>query len=138
MTELLTSINWLGVLSAFIPYFMLGALWFTLFFKKQYAISLGKENSMPEKPAPIFIIGPAICSLIITITTAILIYAININSYQSAIEFAFVIGLGYLVANTMNIAINPNIPKPIMYGIISGAYHLVGIIIVCIIIFAMK
>ncbi|MCR1027057.1 DUF1761 domain-containing protein [Cellulophaga baltica] len=138
MTELLTSINWLGVLSAFIPYFMLGALWFTLFFKKQYAISLGKENSMPEKPAPIFIIGPAICSLIITITTAILIYALNINSYQSAIEFAFVIGLGYLVANTMNIAINPNIPKPIMYGIISGLYHLVGIIIVCIIIFAMK
>ncbi|MGS0527030.1 DUF1761 domain-containing protein [Zobellia nedashkovskayae] len=138
MTELLPSINWLGVLAAFIPYFMLGALWFTLLFKKQYAISLGKENSMPEKPAPIFIIGPAICSLIITITTAILIYALNINSYQSSIEFAFVIGLGYLVANTMTIAINPNIPKPIMYGIISGAYHLVGIVIVCIIIFAMK
>ncbi|MGA9637856.1 DUF1761 domain-containing protein [Flavobacterium sp.] len=138
MTKLLTSINWLAVLSAFIPYFMLGALWFTLLFKKQYAISLGKENSMPEKPAPIFIIGPAICSLIITITTAILIYALNIDSYQSAIEFAFIIGIGYLVANTMNIAINPNIPKPILYGIISGAYHLVGIIMVCIIIFAMK
>ncbi|QCX37382.1 DUF1761 domain-containing protein [Aureibaculum algae] len=138
MTELLTSINWLGVLAAFIPYFMLGALWFTLLFKNQYAISLGKENSMPEKPAPIFIIGPAICSLIVTITTAILIYALNIDSYQSAIEFAFIIGFGYLVANTMNIAINPNIPNPIMYGIISGAYHLVGIIIVCIIIFAMK
>ncbi len=138
MTELFTSINWLGVLLGFIPYFMIGALWFTLLFKKQYAISLGKENSMPERPAPIFIIGPAICSLIITIATAVLIYALSIDSYQSAVEFAFVIGLGYLVANTMNIAINPNIPKPIMYGIISGAYHLVGIIIVSTIIFAMK
>ena len=138
MTELFTSISWLGVLAAFIPYFILGALWFTLFFKKPYAISLGKENNMPEKPAPIFIIGPAICSLSITITTAILIYALNINSYQSVLEFAFIIGLGYLVANTMNIAINPNIPKPIMYGIISGTYHLAGIIMVSIIIYAMK
>lgn len=138
MTELFTSINWLGVLSAFVPYFMLGALWFTLLFKKQYAISLGKENDMPEKPAPIFIIGPAICSLVITITTAILIYALNIDTYQTAIEFALIVGLGYLVANTVNIAINPNIPKPILYGIISGSYHLVGIIIVSIIIFAMK
>jgi len=138
MTKLLTSINWFGVLLAFVPYFILGALWFTLLFKRHYMISLGKENSMPEKPRPIFIIGPAICTLIITITSAILIYSLNINSYQSTIEFAFIIGIGYLVANTLNIAINPNIPKPIMYGIISGSYHLVGIIIVCIIIYTTK
>lgn len=138
MTDLFTSINWLDVLIAFVPYFILGALWFTLFFKKQYAISLGKENNLPEKPAPIFIIGPAICSLIITIATAILMNALNISSYQSASAFGMVVGMGYLVANTMNIAINPNIPKPIQYGIISGAYHLVGILMVCLILFAMK
>jgi len=138
MTKLLTSINWFGVLLAFVPYFILGALWFTLLFKRLYMISLGKENSMPEKFRPIFIIGPAICTLIITITSAILIYSLNINSYQSTIEFAFIIGIGYLIANTLNIAINPNIPKPIMYGIISGSYHLVGIIIVCIIIYTTK
>ncbi|SOE22491.1 Protein of unknown function [Spirosomataceae bacterium TFI 002] len=138
MTTLLTSINWLGVIAAFVPYFLLGALWFTLLFPKQYSVSLGKENSMPSKPAPIFIIGPAVCSLIITITTAILIYDLQIDNYGSAIEFGLIVGLGFLVANTMNIAINPNIPRPILYGIISGAYHLVGIVMVCTIIFAMK
>jgi hypothetical protein len=117
---------------------MLGALWFTLFFKKQYAKSLGKENDLPQKPAPIFIIGPAVCSLVITITTSILIYALNITSISNAIDFAFVIGLGFLVANTINIAINPNMPRPIHYGIISGAYHLTGISIVSIVIVAMK
>lgn len=134
----LSNLNWISVLIAFVAYFMLGALWFTLFFKKQYAISLGKENQLPEKPAPLFIIGPALCSLVITIANAILFYALNIQSYSSALEFSFVVGIGYLVANTVNIAINPNIPNPIHYGIISGSYHLTGIVIVNIILTAMR
>lgn len=138
MTDSISEIKWLGVLVAFVPYFMLGALWFTLLFKKQYLFSLGKENEPAQKPAPIFIIGPAICSLVITITTATLMYALKIDSYQSALELGSIVGVGYLVANTVNIAINPNIPKPIFYSVISGAYHLAGILIVCMVLFAMK
>lgn len=138
MISQLSHLNWVSVAIAFVAYFMLGALWFTLFFKKQYAISLGKKNEPQQKPAPIFIIGPAICSLVITIASAILIYALNITSISNAIEFAFVVGIGFLVANTINIAINPNMPRPIHYGIISGAYHLTGILIVSIILVAMK
>lgn len=138
MISQLSNLNWISVLIAFVAYFILGALWFTLLFKKQYAISLGKENDLPQKPAPIFIIGPAICSLVITIASALLIYALNLSSISSAIEFALVVGLGFLVANTINIAINPNMPRPMHYGIISGAYHLTGILIVSIILVAMK
>lgn len=138
MIQSFTAINWLGVLAAFIPYFMLGALWFTVLFKKQYLISLGKENATPQKPAPIFIVGPAVCCFVITLATALLVYALGISSYASTIELAFVIGIGFLAANTVNIAINPNIPKPLLYGLISGAYHFVGILIVCVVLFAMK
>lgn len=137
MISLLANLNWISVLLAFVAYFLLGALWFTLFFSKQYKISLGRENeTLPNKP--IFIVGPAICSLVITIASAILIYALNIQSFGDAMEFALIVGVGYLVANTVNIAINPNIPRPILYGIISGSYHLVGILIVSAILVAMK
>ena len=138
MISQLSNINWISIAVAFFAYFFLGAMWFTLLFKKQYAISLGKENQLPAKPAPIFIIGPAVCSLVITITSAILMYALGIDTYGKAIEFAFIIGIGYLVANTINIAINPNMPNPIHYSIISGAYHLTGILVVCLILVAMK
>lgn len=138
MINQFANLNWISVLVAFVAYFVLGALWFTLLFKKQYAISLGKENQLPEKPAPIFIIGPALCSLVITIANAILFYALDIESFSTALEFSLVVGIGYLVANTVNIAINPNIPNPIHYGIISGSYHLTGIIIVNIILTAMR
>ena len=138
MFNVLAEISWFSVLMAFVPYFLLGALWFTLFFSKPYRISLGKENEEPQKPAPIFIIGPAFCCLIITIASAILIYALKINSYENAMIFAAITGVGFLVANTVNIAINPNIPRPLLYGLISGAYHFVGMMIVCIVLVAMK
>ncbi len=137
MIHYFSAINWVSVVIAFAVYCILGALWFTQFFKKPYAISLGKENQLPEKPAPIFIIGPAICSLLITIATALLMVALHIETYQTAMVFAGIVGVGYLFANTVNIAINPNIPKPILYGIISGMYHLVCITLVCVIIVAM-
>ena len=138
MFHVLAEISWFSVLLAFVPYFLLGALWFTLFFSKAYRISLGKENEEPQKPAPIFIIGPAVCCLIITVASAILIYVLKINSYENALIFALITGVGYLAANTVNIAINPNIPRPLLYGLISGTYHIAGMLIVSIILIAMK
>lgn len=130
MMQAISSLNWFGVLLAYVPYFLLGALWFTVLFKKQYAISLGRENEQQQNLAPIFIVGPALCMLVITLTSALLLNALAINSYQDALLFGLIVGVGYLVANTVNIAINPNIPRPLLYGAISGAYHLVGIVIV--------
>lgn len=137
MIQFISAVNWFGVLLAFIAYSVLGALWFTLFFKKQYAKSLGKEHEKLQNSAPIFFIGPALCSLLITITSSLLMHALEIDSYVEGLEFALIVGVGYLFSNTVNIAINPNMPKPIPYGLISGFFHLVGILIVCSIIVAM-
>lgn len=137
MINQLANLNWISVIIAFVVYNVVGVLWFTLFFTKPYKISLGKENeTLPNKP--IFIVGPAICTLVVTIVSANLMYILNIQSFSEALGFSLFIGLGYLVANTTNIAINPNIPRPILYSIISGSYHLVGIVLVGIIIVAMK
>lgn len=133
----LSNLNWLAVTAGFFTFFLLGYVWYVLFFAKQYKISLGKENqTLPN--APIFIIGPAICSVLYIITSAILIYALHINTYAAALEFSLIIGMGFFVSNTVNIAINPNIPKPFLYGLISGSYFLVGIILVNTILVAMK
>ncbi|MCF6404107.1 DUF1761 domain-containing protein [Chitinophaga filiformis] len=137
MISQLANLNWISVLVAFLGYFLLGALWFTLFFSKQYRISLGRENETLQNK-PIFIVGPALCSLVITVASAVLIYALHVESFADALKFSLLVGIGYLFANTVNIAINPNIPRPILYGIISGTYHLVGIFFVSIILVTMK
>lgn len=137
MINQFANLNWLSIFIALVAYSMLGALWFTVLFGKFYKLSLGKaEETLPNKP--IFIVGPTLCMFVITVTTAILICRLNIGSIPEAIEFACIIGFGFLVANTVNIAINPNIPRPILYGTLSGAYHLLGILMVCIILVGMK
>lgn len=137
MISQLAKLNWLSILLAFFAYFMLGYVWYTLLFPKQYKISLGRSNeALPNKP--VFIAGPAICTAVYVITSAVLIYTLNIHSFSGAIEFSLIIGIGFLVANTVNIAINPNFPRPFYYSLITGAYHLSGIIIANTIIISMK
>ncbi|MBK9742420.1 MAG: DUF1761 domain-containing protein [Saprospiraceae bacterium] len=137
MMNQLSNLNWLSILIAFFAFFMLGYVWYVLLFSKQYKISLGKENeTLPT--SLLFIIGPAVCSIGYILASAILLYALNIKTYAGALEFSLIIGIGYLVSNTVNIAINPNIPRPFFYGLISGSYFLVGITIVNVILVAMK
>lgn len=136
MFEQLVNLNWISVLLAFAAYFLLGALWFTLFFSNQYRIFLGGEGETLQR-SPILIAGPAVCTLLITIANTVLIYTSNITA-GSTWEFSLFVGFGFLVANTVNIAINPNIPRPVRYGIITGTYHLTGIATAGIIVIAMK
>jgi hypothetical protein len=137
MISQLANLNWISVVVASVAYFMLGYVWYVLLFSKQYKASLGKENeTLPN--TPIFMVGPAVCCLVYTVTSGVLMHALNIGTYGGALEFALIVGIGYLVTNTVNIAINPNIPRPIYYGVITGAYHLVGFTIANIILVAMR
>lgn len=136
--NLLSAINWFAVGLAFLAYFFLGALWYMALFPRPLRISLGRDPNINPSEAPIYVIGPGVCALIVTITCAILIYALNLTAYTDVVKFALIVGIGYLFTNTINIGINPNIPKHIPYGMITGFYHLTGMLIVCSIIYFMK
>jgi Protein of unknown function (DUF1761) len=138
MFDVLTAVNWLSVLLAFVAYFLLAPLWYMFLFPTQYRVSLGRKPDEPQPSDPLFIVGPAVCALIITLTSAVLFYALNITTYGNAVLFATLIGIGYLVANTVNIAINPNIPRPFLYGFVSGGYHLTGMLLVNLVLVAMR
>ncbi len=79
-----------------------------------------------------------VCNFLVIFTSAILMQWLNITSYGAAFLFALLVGFGYLVTNTVNIAINPNMPRPIAYGVIAGAYHLIAMVLVCMVLLALK
>lgn len=91
-----------------------------------------------RQPRPLYIVGPGLCVLVIVIASAILFYALGIHSYPQALVFAGLIGAGFLVANTTNIAINPNIPRPFLYSSITSGYHLLGMTLTSLILMAMR
>lgn len=129
MFEAMTRINWIAVLAATIATTVLGGLWFSVLFGKAYAAVLGRAYDPKAKPAPLFIVGPIVCSLITTITSAVLMKALNLSSLGEGLTFGAVVGFGYFVATMANTAINPNMPRPLMYSLVSGPFFFITSII---------
>jgi len=133
MTNILSSFSWLGIVLAFVAYSIIGAVWFTALFRKPYLAALGRPLDEPQSKDPIYFVGPMLCNLVVILTSAWLMHQLNITTAGAALTIALVAGFGYLVTNTVNIGINPNIPHPIRYGIISGSCHLVAMVVTCLI-----
>jgi len=138
MFNVFSNIHWLSVVVAFAAYFMLGALWYMVLFPQPYKVSLGKANEALHNESALFVVGPGVCVLATVLATTLLFYALHITSYGDALRLAAIVGVGYLMANTTNIAINPNIPRPLLYSSITSGYHLVGITLTCLILAVLR
>jgi hypothetical protein len=137
MFDVLGQINWFGVAAATVASAVLGALWFTALFGKTYTLALGREGQPPFKMTPIFMAGPFLCGLVTCVASAILIRGLGIVSSGDAFAFGLITGFGFLSTTTVNTGINPNIPRPILYGIISGSYFLVAGVMIAFILVAL-
>ncbi len=120
------SVNWWGALVATIVVTVLGGLWFTVVVGKVYATAVGRVPDAPAPSGPLFIAGPLVCNALTVLTSAVLISALGIDSVGDALVFGAIVGLGYLVAMTFQIAINPVFARPLLYGLVNGPYFLVA------------
>ncbi|WP_045742782.1 DUF1761 domain-containing protein [Actinoplanes rectilineatus] len=125
MFTVLTDINWLSVLLAAIASFAVAGLYFTKIIAKAYVVALGRENAPAPASSPVTNLGPLVCVLVTTITSAVLIEALDITGIGDAVVFGLIVGVGYLTAMTFQIAINPNFPRPLFYGAINAPFFIV-------------
>lgn len=125
MFDVLTQINWLAVLLAFVIAAAIGAVYFPILIAKPYLRALGRENADKVPSNAVRNIGPIACTLLVTITTAIFVRAMNITMVGDAVGFGLIAGVGYLAAMTFQIALNPNFPRPLLYGLINAPYFVV-------------
>lgn len=92
---------------------------------KPYRVALGNETTELSKPGPLLYVGPMVSSLIVVITSAVLLRALGVETLGDGIVFGLIVGIGYLVAQTLTIAINPNFPRPLLYTLINAPYFIV-------------
>lgn len=137
MLDTLFAVNWIAVLVASLALQAWGAAWFMALAAKPYALALGRTDLSGRKPAPIVVVGPLICGVVVVTTNAVLMRMLNVTSTSAALGFGTITGIGYLVATTVNVAINPNIPRPLLYGLVSGPFFLLGNLMSCAILGAM-
>ena len=132
MINAFQNLNWIAVALAIIAYFMVGGVWYPLIVKKAYTRALGKEM----KSGPLSFLVPLSCITITTITSAVFLRALRIESYERAASFGILVGLGYLTPMVLNIAWNPLFPRPFYYMLINAPYFVIGNILVALILVA--
>jgi hypothetical protein len=133
MTVDLGQINWIAVLVAAVVYFVIGAAWFApATFGRPWMAAIGWDESRPRPEMnPVSYVGPAAFYLVASIATALLAAATGSDTLPEGIVLGLVVGLGYaLVVTATDAVFDPNKPKPWTWFAISGAYHVVSLILV--------
>lgn len=137
MTDAFNHVNWIAVLAAAVAQFVLGGIWFGALVSRHYPLALGIADREPQKPTPAFFIGPFLCGLVTVATSAVLLRTLGITDYGDALALGALIGIGYLGAMTVNIAINPLFPRPFYYAALNVPYFLIGSLLCCTILTAL-
>lgn len=129
MFSILYEVNWLIILLAAVVYFILGAVWFTPLFGKAYDIGTGVKRLAKQKWPAIYYYGPFLSSLVVSVVIGVALYAMNTQSLADAIVLGLLFGFS-LAAISLSNAVTPNMPRPVIFGLVVGSYHLVSAVVV--------
>lgn len=128
----------IAILAAAVAVMLLGGIWFAWLFARQYAAVLGRTDEPSTAMSPLYFVGPSLCMLVTTVGSAVLMAAQGVSSLAEAARFGAIVGVCFLGTTAMNMAINPNIPRPIVYGVLSAGYFLVSSLMISITLFLLS
>ena len=119
----------LSILAAGAAYFVLGGLWFTPLFGRFWDRAVGFDRPVKWRPSTVYYIGPLVGCMVAACSTALLLHFTQPQSLSDALSIGLTVGLGYGVTITTVNAISPNMPRPALYALVTGSYHLVGLLL---------
>lgn len=118
--------NSISVIVAGFAYFALGGLWFTPLFGKLWATAVGFDRPRKWRPPAPYYIVPLIGCLVSAWAIFLLLLFIHPRSMAEALHVGLIVGLGFGAAITSVNAVSPNMPRPALYALVTGSYHLAG------------
>lgn len=132
-SSVFSQINWLHVLVATIGYFMLGAIWYSFLFQKQWiAFHKIDVNDPNAKKGVGMIMGLSfVLFFVISTALAILIIKLGLYTFISGVKLGLFTGIGF---SAMAISITYlYLQKPRGLHLIDGLYHVTGQVIAAVI-----
>lgn len=118
--------NLWAVLLAAVVYFLLGALWYSLFFGKMWQRLIEMPPEERNKPAPAMIFTFLVRLLSVYVLAHFLHYT-QATTWLGGMETAFWIWLGFIVVTAADEIFFAN--KSIRLFLINTGYHLVGLLL---------
>ena len=136
MFKVLGDISWIAVAVAAVVGIVMAGVWFAVVVPKPYAVALGREEQAAPPATLVSGAGPIVCQLVTLLTSAVLIEALGVATTTDAIAFGLVVGVGYLTAMAFQIAINPVVPRPLLYGAVNAPFFIASSVVSAVILVA--
>ncbi|MGH2634981.1 MAG: DUF1761 domain-containing protein [Actinomycetota bacterium] len=136
--DTLGELNWLAVIVAAIAYFVLGSIWYAPpVLGRAWIESSGIQMPEGQRPSPAIYLSPLLTCFVAAVATGMLVVGTRSNELTEGIQLGVVLGVGYALSITILGGIfETGKPKPMVSALISGGYHLVGLLITAMIIAA--
>lgn len=134
----LSNLNWLHVFVAAIAYFVLGAIWYSFLFQKQWIRyqKIDLSNPQGKKGAGMIMLLSFIWTFIIVAALAILVFKIQMEGgIMSGIKLGLTTGLFSALTISMTYLY---LKKSFGLHLIDGLYHVLGQMIAAIILIVWK
>lgn len=127
-------LSWLAIVVATLAYYLLGALWFTPLFGTAWDTAIGRPRVRGERFSVAYYVVPLVSSLLVTVAVAVLLAATS----TGALVVGLTVGVGVALPISVNNALTPHTPHPFRLGLITGGYHVVGIVAVALIVSSLR
>lgn len=135
--DMLGELNWLAVIVAAIVYFALGALWYSnVLFAKPWQRSIGWDpGQAPPQQNPLTYVVPGLAYVVMAVATGLIAKATGTDTLGEGIVLGLITGVGYALALSLVAAFfTPNSPSPMTLFAITGAYNLIGFLVLAILV----
>jgi hypothetical protein len=129
---MLANLDYLHILVATVAYFLIGALWYSVLFGKTWVKLIGVTMTEDDKKnIPMMFAMTFVLNFVITFATAAVLYFIEPRTILAALKSGLLLGVGFVGAScAMNYMYSK---RPFKLTLIDSGYHVVSIIVVCII-----
>ncbi|WP_251153393.1 DUF1761 domain-containing protein [Cellulosimicrobium sp. Marseille-Q4280] len=127
--DTLGDVSWIGVLLAALASYVLGALWFTPLFGRAWDASIDHERVRGQAFGPLYYVAPLVSSILTSFATAVLLEVTGTRALGGAALLGVLVGTCYAAAVTFTNAVNPRTPRPVLFSVVTGSYHVVSIVV---------
>ena len=136
MKTIFIDINWLSVFVATISYSVFSGIWHKQFvFGRIWEKAMGFERPANWSESKIYYIVPSISCLATSVVVSLISNITNVSSFGEAVVLGLVLGIGIAGAVTFTNAVIPIMKRPLIFSLVTGSAHAIGITIVSVVIY---
>jgi hypothetical protein len=133
--DTLGELNWLAVIVGALAYWILGAIWYAKpVFGDVWTRASGVVIPEDQRPGPEFFVFPLIAEFLVTVAASMLAFATGSDTFGEGIALGIVLGIGVAMALEFVNAMFSGRPQPWAFFLVTGGYHLVGVLIVSVVV----